>query len=613
MNDICYDITLKDGTYKEYYWRVVNVPVFDDEGSVEFIINSATNITEQRLNEHKYELMLNNAEDSFVLIDRERKILNFNEAYAEKTRDIFGKDPEVGISIMEFALPERVDKVNDILEKVFNGEIVKADLEMTNTDGRNRYFYTTYRPAILENGAIYGALFSVYEKTKEFDTKKELEISEARYRALVENGNDVLFILSPEAKPTYISPSIKNVLGYSQEEAYEMDLMKLVHPDDISIVASELEKCMDKPGEPLEVTPARMKHKDGRYRWFEATITNMLHDPAINGIVDNFRDITDRIEYQEAIAEAKEKYQSLIQTIDGVVWEAEPDSLQTSYMSPQSLPILGHDADVWASTVGFWEDHIHPDDQKKTCDKFIKLTQAGKNHELEYRFKKENGEYIWVRDVITVITEDGIPEVIRGVIIDINKEKELQIELDQVYKIASIGNWEVDMVNDQLYWSEVVKKTFEVDPDFKPELNTAIEFYTKNENRDAVEKVVEKALEVGKSYDIELQITTAKGNRKWIRNIGKPDFRDGKCVRIYGTTQDITERKEAELELKRSNEALVERIKEQRCLYDITNLNEGDLTIPKLLEKAANIIPRAMLFEEFAQARITWHNQHMRT
>ena len=183
MNDIRYDITLKDGSYREDYWRVVNVPVFDDEGSVEFIINSATNITEQRLNEREYELMLNNAEDSFVLIDKERKILNFNEAYAEKTRDIFGKDPEVGMSVMEFALPERVDKVNDILEKVFNGEIVKADLEMTNTDGRNRYFYTTYRPAILENGAIYGALFSVYEKTKEFDTKKALEISEARYRA----------------------------------------------------------------------------------------------------------------------------------------------------------------------------------------------------------------------------------------------------------------------------------------------------------------------------------------------------------------------------------------------------------------------------------------------
>lgn len=549
MNDIRYDITLKDGTYREYYWRVVNVPVFDEEGSVEFIINSATNITEQRLNEREYKLMLNNAEDSFVLIDRERKVLNFNEAYAEKTRDIFGKDPEVGMSIMEFALPERVDKVNDILEKVFNGEIVKADLEMTNTEGRDRYFYTTYRPAILENGAIYGALFSVYEKTKEYDTKKELEISEARYRALVENGNDVLFILSPEAKPTYISPSLKNVLGYSQEEAYEMDLMKIVHPDDQSIVVSELEKCLSKPGEPIEVTPARMKHKDGRYRWFEATITNMLHDPAINGIVDNFRDITDRVEYQEKIAETKQQYQSLIQTIDGIVWEADAQSFIFNYVSPQTEEILGYSADQWVGEKEFWQSIIHPEDRNEAVEYCHYKTQEGLNHSFEYRIKHKDGHYIWIRDLVTVISVDGIPKSMRGLMIDITQQKELEQKLQQAYLMAKIGAWELDLIKEKLNWSKYVKELHEVEPDYKPGLDTAIKFYKEGWSRDKIQEAVEKAISEGEQFDLELIIVTAKGTERWVRVVGKPEILNGECVRLFGSTQDITERKITQIEL----------------------------------------------------------------
>ncbi|HET8865800.1 MAG TPA: PAS domain S-box protein [Gracilimonas sp.] len=610
MESIRYDIKLDDGQYKQIYWEVINTPVFDDEGNVEFIINSATNITEQVLSKRANRLMLNNSEDSFILLDMNLIIQSFNNNFAQNYKDIFGIEVKKGDSVLDYVQPERLDIVKGIYERVLKGETITGELPAKTKDGADRYFTIKYKPAEDEKGNIIGSFISILEKTKEHKAKLELEQNEARYRALAEHGNDVLFILNSDGAPFYASPSIENVLGYTQQEALEMDMLKIVHPDDIEMMMGEVQKCLENPGVPMSPPPARMKDKQGNWHWFEGTITNMLDDPAINGIVDNFREITDRYEAEQEVHEAKEKYQTLIQTIDGVVWEAEPGTLYVTYMSPQALSILGHDPDVWASTIHFWRDHIHPDDRKETYAKFEKFTKAGQNHELEYRYQKGNGEYIWVRDVVTVITENGKPEIIRGVIIDINKEKELQIELDKVYEMGSIGNWEVDMINDKLYWSDVVKKTFEVDPDFEPELETAIEFYTKGENRDSIQEAVDKAMAEGVSYDVELQITTAKGNKKWIRNIGKPEFKDGKCIRVYGSTQDITERKEAELELKRSHEALVERIKEQRCLYDIANLNDSDLSIPELLEKAADIIPQGMLFEEIAQARITWDSQH---
>ncbi|MEX0724278.1 MAG: PAS domain S-box protein [Gracilimonas sp.] len=609
MNTTRYDIVLDDENYKERYFKIVNTPVFDEEGNVEFIVNSATDVTKQALNERHHDLMLNNAEDSFVLIDHDKKILSFNEAYAEKAEDIFGESPKVGLPIMNLALPERVDKVNKILDRVFSGEIIRADLSMTNQDGKERFFYTTYRPAYNDSGNIYGALFSVYEKTEEYNAKRALEENEAHYRTLIENGSDVIFVLSPEGEPTYISPSIKNVLGYTQDEAYKMDLMVVVHPDDTSIIQTELAKCLEKPGEPMKVTPARMMHKDGDYRWCEGTITNMLHDPSIKGIVDNFRDITDRVNYQEAIEETKEKYQSLIQTMDGIIWEADAQTFIFNYVSPQSKYILGYEPEEWIGKEGFWKNLIHPDDRDEAVDYCHYQTQKGINHTFEYRIKHKSGHYIWLRDIVTVVSVDGSPRSLRGLMIDITEQKELEQKLEQAYDMAQIGAWELDLIKQKLSWSGFVKELHEVDPDFEPDLDTAIEFYKEGWSRTEIQHAVEKAIEEGTPYDVELIIITAKGNEKWIRAVGKPDMQDGTCVRLFGSTQDITERKQTELQLKRSNTSLVERVKEQRCLYEITNLEEQELSITELLEKAIKIIPGGWKEPEFTGVQITWNEK----
>jgi PAS domain S-box len=113
-------------------------------------------------------------------------------------------------------------------------------------------------------------------------------------------------------------------------------------------------------------------------------------------------------------------------------------------------------------------------------------------------------------------------------------------------------------------------------------------------------------MEKSGSYDLEIQITTAKGNKKCIRNIGQSHFKDGKCIRIFGTAQDITDRKKAEIQLKETNKSLIERIKEQRCLYEISSLDEQKLTIPELLQKAVSIIPSGFQYAEFAETSITW-------
>ncbi|RPI94676.1 MAG: PAS domain S-box protein [Chloroflexi bacterium] len=115
-------------------------------------------------------------------------------------------------------------------------------------------------------------------------------------------------------------------------------------------------------------------------------------------------------------------------------------------------------------------------------------------------------------------------------------------------KLAKVGGWELDLETMQPTWTLETYHIHEVDPSLQPGLEGAIDFYAP-EARPQISEAVRRAIEEGQSYDLELPLITAKGRNIWIRTMGQPEFRDGKCVRLFGTIQDITERKQAEVEL----------------------------------------------------------------
>lgn len=117
-------------------------------------------------------------------------------------------------------------------------------------------------------------------------------------------------------------------------------------------------------------------------------------------------------------------------------------------------------------------------------------------------------------------------------------------------ELAGIGYWELDVDNEELYWSPEVKKLHEVEQDYLPTFDKAIEFYPPGENREKIQKAVRDAIESGNSYDLELEIVTAKGNSKWVRTVGAIKRENGYSTKVYGSTQDITKQKSVELTLK---------------------------------------------------------------
>ena len=137
--------------------------------------------------------------------------------------------------------------------------------------------------------------------------------------------------------------------------------------------------------------------------------------------------------------------------------------------------------------------------------------------------------------------------------------------LAQVEKVAKIGSWELDLASNRLYWSKQTKAIHEVPEDFTPLLDNAIEYYKKGPSRDAIELAVKEAIEDGKQWNIEIELITAKGKPIWVSTFGEPEFKNGKCVRLIGTFQDITKSVLLREELKKQK-ADAERTLEDRSI-----------------------------------------------
>ncbi|SHG57224.1 sensor histidine kinase [Flagellimonas flava] len=152
-------------------------------------------------------------------------------------------------------------------------------------------------------------------------------------------------------------------------------------------------------------------------------------------------------------------------------------------------------------------------------------------------------------------------------------QKKLSLDLAlQAERIARIGSWEVDLINNSVTWSAMTREIHEVPEHFVPNLDTGLNFYKEGEHRDRIVGVVSEAIEKGSPYDVELIIVTAKGNEKWVRAIGNAEIINGKASRLFGVFQDIDKRKRESLKY----QALTDRM---RVAVESSNIGIWDYDI----------------------------------
>ncbi|MBL7703895.1 MAG: PAS domain S-box protein [Ferruginibacter sp.] len=157
-------------------------------------------------------------------------------------------------------------------------------------------------------------------------TAQEMLLSAKKFRALVENNDAIIALLDKNLVGIYRSPASARITGRAFAEFDKIEAVKYIHPEDLQLVQQVLAEALKNPGKTISIT-VRYLHKNGHWLWLEGTVTNMLHDEDIQGIITNMRDVTARKEAEEKLHKIKRLYNFISQVNQLIVRTADETAL----------------------------------------------------------------------------------------------------------------------------------------------------------------------------------------------------------------------------------------------------------------------------------------------
>jgi PAS domain S-box-containing protein len=137
-----------------------------------------------------------------------------------------------------------------------------------------------------------------------------------------------------------------------------------------------------------------------------------------------YTDVTKRVVVEE-------RSQSLIDSVEGIVWELDVASFQFTFVSQQATRLLGYPIEDWYQP-NFWVDILHPQDRQWALEFCLDRTKRQQPHDFEYRVRACDGRVVWLRDIVTVLSENDAPKTLRGIMVDITASRHLEAERERL-------------------------------------------------------------------------------------------------------------------------------------------------------------------------------------
>ncbi len=242
--------------------------------------------------------------EGVAVADLNGSILLTNDAFARLHG--YEKEELIGKHLSTFHPADEMPAVEAANRQIketgeFNGEI-----DHKRRDGT--VFLCVMHNTLLkdERGQAVGLIGTMRDITEEKDAEEALRVSEERFRALIENASDGLLVMSAKGELLYTSPSVERMLGHKATYLSGRGIVELVHDEDVGRIQREMASLIKDPTL-LPRVQVRLRHCDGSWRVVEAVTSNLLDNPAVHGVVMNFRDITDHFEAEEALRNSEQQ------------------------------------------------------------------------------------------------------------------------------------------------------------------------------------------------------------------------------------------------------------------------------------------------------------------
>lgn len=426
--------------------------------------------------------------------------------------------------------------------------IYQCELRMKHKEGHWVWVLDRGQAMEWDEDGVPEVMFGTHtDITLQVTAKEQMATREKKFRALIENSDDAFAILDLKGKPTYVSASIERVLGYDEREAVELNLFHITHPDDREKVEEHFKNALKNPGIPISGHTARIRHKDGSWRWLSATITSMLHDPVINGIIDNFKDVTEEVISEQRLAQSERRFKKMVLEGADLITIIDLEA-RYLYMSPNYQVYLGDDYEKYLGNTAF--GLIHADDLPRIQEEFKAILREKHLHISPYRYHHHIDGWRWVRSTATNLIDD--PDI-GGIVVnsvDITEtiaiQNQLQVANERFEVVLQAGSesiYDYNPETQEIFLSQSFKDNLGIEIKSEKENFQTIYESLHPEDRDRAVKEFNTALEdPGKMvWEREYRLLTRDGQYAYIRDRSvRLTDGEGRTTRVVGAMRDQT-------------------------------------------------------------------------
>jgi PAS domain S-box-containing protein len=533
-------------------------------------------------NKNNIEALLNNNLQAFVLVDTFYSIQAFNDKAKDLFLTISKKEIEKNVFFFEYFGEDQLSSIKKdfkLINSQDNHQFTVTRSYFDTTSQKNRTFRVNYTAVLDKQHDLRSISIGFLDITNLVDVTKKLETSQNLISSVFNSTRMGIIIINKNGDIVDANRGASNNLNIS--------ILKL---KDLNI-QSIFKEVLDKDEFPFfklskSDTTIQWKNDDSSViKTFDLRIELLQNDPNNTLLVVTIRDITNEVL-------VKERLRNITNNIPGTVFRyllKEDGSDELLYASKGAKELWGFDGTQLMNNNQLIWGNYHPDDldEHKESIKISKEDMSEWFHEWRY-IHPEKG-LRWHRG-------SGKPKLLSdnsvawdSIIIDITDEKELESLITRSSKLAKIGSWEVDLINESIYWSPMTREIHEVSEDYVPDfINTFEEFFF-GENKKIVHDAFENAINKNEAIDIEIEIVTAKKTNKWIRINAETELIKGNVVKVFGSTQDINTRKKTELELIEKTKFLTLLSEVNKELLDYDNWNESIIKIFKLVGESIDV------------------------
>lgn len=264
-----------------------------------------------RESEARYRELFENANDMVYTHDLSGQLTSVNRA-AERLLG-YPREELLTLGIDDVVDPESRPAMRAVLDRKLDGEERSLnELYIRAKDGRRVPVEISTR-LITREGAPFEVQGIVRDITERRRAEELLRQSEERFRLLVENSSDGIYLLAADGLVVYASRAVTRILGHPLDELVGRHLLDLLHPTDRDRASWFFADILSKPGFAVNVS-YRCLHKDGAFRHLEAVGVNRLDEPGVGAIIINFRDVTERKRAEQALQESEERFRAVFES-----------------------------------------------------------------------------------------------------------------------------------------------------------------------------------------------------------------------------------------------------------------------------------------------------------